>query len=53
MLLQMMLSNDLYASQENLDGDQLEAESSFWRFILMKFTFTSVHLFEMILSIKS
>ena len=53
MLLQMMLSNDLYASQENLEEDQLDAERTFWRFILSRFPFTSVHLFKMFLSIKS
>ena len=34
MLIQLMLSNDLYACQENLEGDQLEKENSFWHFIL-------------------
>ena len=34
MLFQIMLSNDLYAGQENLEGDQLENENRFCRKIL-------------------
>ena len=53
MLFQIMLSNDLYAGQENLEGDQLENENRFWRKILKQNTIISVQLLEMFLSIKS
>ena len=34
MLHELLLSNDLYSSQENLEGDQLQRERQFWRYTL-------------------
>ena len=54
MLVQLMLSNDLYAGQENLEGDQKRKDDWMWQKMLgERNTFLSVQLFEMILSIKS
>ena len=54
MLHELLLSNDLYSSQENLEGDQLQRERQFWRYTLGDLNYhLSAQQLEMFLSIKS
>ena len=54
MLHELLLSNDLFSAQENLEGHQLINERQFWRYILGDNNdYLSAQQLEMFLSIKS